>query len=222
MNGTLGRFPRTQRARAGHLLVAAAVVMGVVVLTSSPSMAVEFCNTTPILGDVGEPTFEGPGFGSNPYPSSINVTGLTGTITDVNVRLLGFTTFPDINGESYPDDIDVLLVHPNDTSNVMLMSDIAGQNLQSNAVNNVNLTFDDAAANPIPADDPAPGQPALVSGTYQPFDDDNDPGEVETRRGDPFIPPAPAPTSASGVTSLATFNGLAPNWTWDLYVMDDT
>ncbi|HWC12223.1 MAG TPA: hypothetical protein VG455_13500, partial [Acidimicrobiales bacterium] len=68
MNGILERFSRTRRARAGRLLVAAAMVLGVLVVTSKPSLAVEFCNTTPIIGDVGEPTAEGPGFPANPYP----------------------------------------------------------------------------------------------------------------------------------------------------------
>src|SRR5207247_9492258 len=42
---------------------------------------------------------------ASPYPSSINVTGLTGTVLKVTATLRQF-------GHSFPDDVDVLLVGP--------------------------------------------------------------------------------------------------------------
>src|SRR5262249_45056366 len=58
---------------------------------------------------------------------------LTGTITDVNLRLLGFT-------HTFTHDVDVLLVGPGDAQKSIVMAD-SGQ-----TAGNVDLTFDDEAA----------------------------------------------------------------------------
>ena len=42
---------------------------------------------------------------ASPYPSTINVSGLGGTVTRVTVRLIGLS-------HTFPDDIDMLLVGP--------------------------------------------------------------------------------------------------------------
>jgi hypothetical protein len=55
---------------------------------------------------------------ANPYPSEINVQGLSGVITDVNVKLNGLT-------HGWPDDVAVQVVGPDGTS-VLLMSDVGG------------------------------------------------------------------------------------------------
>ena len=87
---------------------------------------------------------------SNPYPATLNVTGLVGTILDINVSLNGLT-------HTWPDDLDVLLVGPQGQK-VLLMSDVGGDpNLAS-----VNLTFDDAAALSLP------DNAQIVSGSYKP------------------------------------------------------
>ncbi len=80
------------------------------------------------------------------YPSTIVVSGLTGTVTRVTVMLMGFT-------HPAADDVDILLVGPGGQT-VMLMSDVPGN------ATNVTLTFDDSAAAVV---DPA------VSGTYRPL-----------------------------------------------------
>jgi hypothetical protein len=72
-----------------------------------------------------------------------------------------------------------------------------------NAINNVTLTFDDAAASNLP------DSSAIGSGTYKPTD---------FVTGDTF--PSPAPAGPYG-TALSVFNGLNPNGTWSLYVLDD-
>ena len=71
------------RVRAA--VVGAAMVGGLMAVNSGTSYAVEFCNTAPINGTS---TFGPLGV----YPSPIVVSGLTGTVTDVNVSLLGLTT----------------------------------------------------------------------------------------------------------------------------------
>jgi subtilisin-like proprotein convertase family protein len=135
---------------------------------------------------------------ATPYPSQITVSGLTGTVTDVNVTVTGLS-------HTFPDDVGVLLVGPAGQSTI-LMAD-TGLN---NVLNGVNLTFDDAAAASLPDD----GQ--IVSGTYKPT------------LGTPFfscsVPtsfPSPAPASPYG-SSLSVFNGTDPNGTWSLYVIDDS
>ena len=79
----------------------------------------------------------GPG---SPYPSSITVSGLTGTVSDVNVTLASVN-------HSIGQDIDVLLVGPAG-QNLVLMSDVPAPG--GFAVNSATLTFDDGAAGTIP------------------------------------------------------------------------
>ncbi|MCZ7605608.1 MAG: hypothetical protein M5U25_05930 [Planctomycetota bacterium] len=52
---------------------------------------------------------------ATPYPSTINVTGLTGTPASITVTLTGVS-------HTWPDDIDILLENPNGDA-IMLMSD---------------------------------------------------------------------------------------------------
>jgi subtilisin-like proprotein convertase family protein len=73
---------------------------------------------------------------ANPYPATINVSGLTGTVQHVAVRLDQLT-------HTFPADLDVLLVGP-DGHAAMVMSDIG----VSNDVNNITLTFQDGAPTP--------------------------------------------------------------------------
>ncbi len=80
-----------RRTRGCRLLVAVAMVLTVLNLTTQPSEAVELCNTTAVTGV----TTTGP---ANPYPSTITVSGISGAVSDINVRILDFTTFPDTDG----------------------------------------------------------------------------------------------------------------------------
>jgi hypothetical protein len=98
---------------------------------------------------------------------------------------------------TFPADVDILLVGPGG-QNLIIMSDIGG----GDDVTNVALTLDDAAATGLPAS-------ALTSGAYRP---------TNNGVGDTFPAPAPAP---SGGTLLSVFNGVSPNGTWSLYVVDD-
>lgn len=128
---------------------------------------------------------------SSLYPSPIAVSGLTDPVLKVTVTLNGLS-------HTYPDDVDVLLVGPTGAS-LIVLSDAGG----STDVVTADVTFDDSAAGPVPDGGP------LVAGTYQP---------TNIGTGDTFAAPAPAPSAA---TTLATFNGLDPNGTWNLYVVDD-
>ncbi|WP_410985719.1 hypothetical protein [Bacillus cereus] len=133
---------------------------------------------------------------ATPYPSSINVTGLSGGVTQVTVTLIGLT-------HTFPDDVDVLLVGPQG-QNVILMSD-AGNGF---AVNNVILTFNDFAQSLLP------DESQIVSGTFQPTNYlGADPIPVDN-----FPFPAPPPPYGS---ALNVFNGINPNGVWNLFVFDD-
>src|SRR4029077_4070227 len=105
---------------------------------------------------------------ANPYPSSINVSGVAGTIAKATVTLVGV-------GHSYWDDLDVVLVAPGGQK-IMLLSDVGG----AAANTGLTLTFDDAAAGGLP-DASAP-----TSGTYLPTDFDS--------TSDAFPSPIPAGT----------------------------
>ncbi|MBD2269943.1 hypothetical protein H6F62_14560 [Anabaena sp. FACHB-1391] len=127
------------------------------------------------------------------YPSSINVSGLNGTITSLKVTLSNIS-------HTYPDDLDVLLIGPTGAK-VLLMSD-AGWSWD---LNNVTLTFDPNAR------DFLPDQGQISSGSYRATD-------YET--GDRFNN-SPAPSGNYGI-DFSVFNNTIPNGAWNIYVVDDT
>jgi len=85
---------------------------------------------------------------ASPYPSSINISGLAGTVAKVVVTLQGFS-------HAYPEDVDVILVGPGG-QRVGLMGAVGADV----SVTGLTLTFDDNAASQL-------GSP-LTSGTWQP------------------------------------------------------
>ncbi len=179
-------------------LIAAMIFMFTVALGPSQAGAATFSNPESItINDAATAT---------PYPSTIPVAGVDASAVDVNVTLSGFT-------HTFPADVDVLLVSPGGQS-VVLMSDVPRDDpvCGSDAVGLI-LTFDDAAAGPIPLDS------ALTSGTYQPTNNNT---YVTNCAPGPDVDafPGPAPTSPYGST-LAAYNETNPNGTWSLYVLDD-
>ena len=131
---------------------------------------------------------------ANPYPSIITITGQVGVVASVAVTLTNLT-------HTFPDDIDALLVGPGG-QHVMLMSDAGG----GGDVSNITLAF--RATGQVLSD-----TTVLTSGTYMPANYTGNDGA-----NDSFIPPAPAPPYT---TTLAVFNGTAPNGQWRLFVFDD-
>lgn len=140
-----------------------------------------------IPGSVGVPT-AGP---ASPYPSTNIVSGLTGVVSRVSIKLSRFT-------HSFPDDVDVLLVAPNGAAS-LVMSDVGG----NFGVTNIDLTISADALVSMPDRDP------LVTGSYKPTD---------FQFNDYFEAPAPA---GPHTNSIAVFNGIQPNGEWLLYIMDD-
>ncbi len=148
-----------------------------------------FANATSVNIPATAPT--GTSGAASPYPSTISVSGIAGTVNRVIVKLFGMN-------HTFPGDIDVLLVGPGGQK-VIIMSDVGS----SFDLINVNLTLDDTAAASLPA------STAITSGTWRP---------TNSGTGDTFTAPAPAGPYGS---LLADFNGTNPNGNWQLYVIDD-
>jgi hypothetical protein len=165
----------------------AAVFVGMllgVLLLAGPAIAAVFSNSGPIsVPTSGTAT---------PYPQTVDVSGLSGKITDLNVTLHGVT-------HSFPDDLEVLLVGPGGQK-VLLMSDVGGRY----GLNGVDLTFDDEAAGKLPDNS------QITAGSYMP-----------TRGTGTLSFSSPAPSNPYA-TSLSAFDGADPNGTYSLYVYDDT
>ncbi|MFN2578958.1 MAG: FG-GAP-like repeat-containing protein [Pyrinomonadaceae bacterium] len=156
--------------------------------TEGPNF-VSFSNTNPITMPSG---FASPPRAANTYPSTVTVSGVSGTIDKLRVRL------NNVSMGSFAQDIDILLVGPTGQK-MLLMSDVG----TSCVISNANLTFDDGAALDLAGFN-------CGSGIYKPKD--NPPADTF---------PAPAPAGPYQ-TTLASFNGTNPNGTWSLYMVDDS
>lgn len=136
-----------------------------------------------------------------PYPSTINVSGLTGFVSKVTVTL---NTLHHENQNG----LEILLVGPQGQA-LVLMSDANGDP-DNPFIFDRTITFDDAAQFAI-----ADGQ-ALFDGTYRP---------TNYGAGDVFPSPAPAtfssPAPAGTATLASVFNGANPNGAWQLFIFND-
>jgi len=140
-----------------------------------------------------------------PYPSDIEVLGLTGVVTGVSVTINGLT-------HSSPDDLDMLLLGPSGQT-FHFWSDVGG----TNAVSDITITVADESTRPLP------DSAALVDGgTYEPFNADTIGDDFPVPAiGPPYNEPAPA----GSATFAKIFNGLMSdqvNGTWSLFITDDT
>jgi hypothetical protein len=145
---------------------------------------------------------------ATPYPSEINVSGVTGNVDSVTATLNNVQTFNGPDGSSQV--INLLLVGPAG-QNVVLMSHVG-----SAPLNNITLNFDDNAAaflgQPYPTT-----LPIIASGNYKPSNHSLNgfrdiypfPGET----------PTGAPEGPYGST-LSVFNKTSPNGTWKLFAVD--
>ena len=140
----------------------------------------------------------------SPYPSTIAVAGMVGTVTSVSVTLNGFTA-------PRPSNLDFLLVGPGG-QNLLILSD-AGANLT--AVGPITFTLADSGAANVPIN---PGNPANAT-TYKPTDYDvTDPAFPAPAPAGPYNRPVTTGT-ANTATFASVFNGLsgaAVNGNWSL------
>ena len=161
-------------------------------LASGVALAATFTNSSSI-----QIVDDGP---ANPYPSQINVQNLSGNISDVDLKLSGYS-------HVFPDDVGVLVVGPQGQK-VLVMSDVGF----TCDVSGIDLTFDDEATSSLP------NGCAITAGTYKPTQ-----GTAQSGEGSQIDAnfPSPAPAGPYG-TQLSDFDGTDPNGTWSLYVFDDT
>jgi subtilisin-like proprotein convertase family protein len=130
---------------------------------------------------------------AQPYPSTIEVSGLSGSILDVNVTLAGLQ-------HSFPQDVSILLVPPPGTvPGVVLMSRAAG----SAPISNIRVVFDDEASVVLPPTG------TITDGSYRPGD---------YKASDSYANPAPLGPYND---TLSDLDGINPNGTWSLYVQDE-
>lgn len=176
-----------------------------------------FSNSNPIT--IKDRTTVNPFGQATPYPSPINVSGLTGSVTGLKVRLVNLS-------HQFPCDIDILLVGPQQATGfastggfptTLLMSDVGARTQDCNAsatvVSSVTLTFDPTVSTLLPDAD-------LQSGTFKVTDYQDVADLVPT---DGFVSPdqsftfvQPQPTDA-----LSRFLAILPNGLWQLFVVDD-
>jgi hypothetical protein len=130
---------------------------------------------------------------ANPYPALIEVSGFTNAkIIDVDLTLRDFS-----HGDM--DNVEVLLVK--DGLNALVLGDIS----RDLTIPKVTITLDDEASVPLPETTP------LMSGRFQPRN-------YRTNDDAFFSAPAPLP---SGNSALSVFDGLDPNGSWRLFIVDD-
>lgn len=189
------------RLRPLSALLAAVVLLLTSWLIVTPDKAAAdgpttFTNSTSIaVPAVGSPDQIGV---ASPYPSPIEVAGMSGAVTKVTV------TFHGLNFSAAAGDVDALVVAPNG-ANLLVMSDVGPANSLVTA-NNATVTFDDAGASQLTS-------ATIASGTYRPTNNSDSPA-------DSF--PGPAPTPSSNTTLAGAFTGLASaNGTWQLFIVDD-
>ena len=143
---------------------------------------------------------------ANPYPSTINVSGLNGTILStpgsVKVTLNNFT-------HSFPDDVDMILVGPTGAA-FRFFSGITTGSGSGSPASNVTFTVSDDGAAPLP------NNGALTAGTYQP---------AAYYTPEEFPAPGPGTNYSSAAPSgeatfTSVFGGTNPNGNWNLFIID--
>jgi RTX calcium-binding nonapeptide repeat (4 copies) len=192
VGGSRGREPRVWRVSTGLALLCALAVLAPASATAST-----FSNPTPIAVPATGAGGGGISGVAGPYPSTIDVSGVPGTVVRARVTFTGIA-------HTFPSDIDTLLVAPGGRE-TLLMSAVcsAPPATGSPDLTGQSFTFDDAAIESLPTNGPC------SSGTFKP-----------TRRptfNPVFQPPAP---TFSTTTAMSALNGSPANGTWSLFVID--
>jgi hypothetical protein len=138
--------------------------------------------------------------------SSVNIQGLAGNVTGVQVEVSGLRT----NGSAFADDIDLMLISPTG-QRAILLSDAGG----NNSLGSTFLRFDDAALQGQA--DNTPIQPTnSQTATSRPSNfGANDTFAAADQNGTAI------PSGASAGSALSTFTGTDPNGVWRLVIAND-
>ena len=132
-----------------------------------------------------------------PYPSSISVSGVSGSVQKVTVSIHGFS-------HTYPQDVAMVIVAPG--GQAFAFMDRLGDSVD--AVN-IDLTFSDDAFELPPG--------TLTAGTYRPSSSFGTTVFPAPGPGSGYAVPEPA----GSATFASAFGGTNPNGTWSLFVLDD-
>jgi RTX calcium-binding nonapeptide repeat (4 copies) len=131
---------------------------------------------------------------ATPYPSTIRLAGLGGTVTNVRASLVRIK-------HDFPSDIDAVLAGPAGTD-TMLMSDACAANVFVQAT----FTFDDEAPELLASD-----SCDSLADTFKPTNHAPEPPGG--------MPPPATPWPWSN--ELSPLTGTSPNGSWRLFVVDD-
>lgn len=137
----------------------------------------------------------------SPYPSTVNVSGLSGTVEKVVIQLCGLS-------HSAPHNVDMALVAPSGETYVFM----ADPGVWYVGWGNKSYTFDDNAAT---------GYPFLLAGitppngTYRPM------MAASATYSLPLSGTVNYPAGAGNSTFSSVFGGIQPNGTWSLFIYDD-
>jgi Ca2+-binding RTX toxin-like protein len=180
-------------------LIVACAVLVPLALAAPQAGAATFAQTTPITIPAGAPAnTEGPGA---PYPSTLSVAGVPGTVADVNVTLNGLS-------HTCMSDLRFLLVGPAGQKSILLSQAGSYESCAPDIVGGV-ITLDDEAATSYPCN-------SAPSGTFKPTAYANTTGGCSSAVV-PFPPPAPAEPYP---VALSAFDGQPASGTWSLFAFD--
>jgi subtilisin-like proprotein convertase family protein len=178
--GQTGRATNTVTVSDGTTSASTTFVMTVL---PPPPGAARFANASLItLPNVGP---------ASTYPSVINVSGMNGTITNLNLTVSRLS-------HEYTTDLNMLLLGPDGTS-VVFLSHAGGPNL----LTNVTFTVSDSAAFPFDSNFP------IWSEIFTPTSYSN------------VSFPAPAPAGPYSSVAFSNYFGRSANGPWSLYVFDE-
>jgi hypothetical protein len=186
---------REKRGARRICLLAAALLAAALFPAAARAETRTFLNSTDLFPTGGALT-EGP---ANEYPSSIAVSGLSGTVTKVTVKVIGYAS-------ASPDDTDMAIVGPNGQA-VMLMSDACGLNPITAA--NDDWTFGDSAPTFLSDNGPCGNN---QEASVKPSNYENPDNDALTTGGGPAGP---------YLNKLSFLAGGSPNGAWNLFVFDD-
>ena len=186
-----------------QLLISLSIVLLLMIATFSPALATDTAITSEVAARPSHAvyTFTDPSliqWSGTTASTTIDVSGVTGTVTDVNIILNGLAVQTFSAGV---EEFDILLAPPSGAANDVILMSFACDA----TAGPITVTFDMAAGGLMPSGNSGSG---CMSGSYLPSDHSALVGG--------YILDAPAPPPPYGA-DLSVFNGLDPNGTWTLY-----
>jgi len=184
---------------------------GTVTCTGGPGASINatYNNTSPVATQAG-----------TPFPSTLTVTGGSGTVSSVSVTLHSFAAPVNANDEG-AQDLGLLLISPTGR-NLQLMRSVGDANKGTNN-GAITLTIQDGGT---PMANPNPGETSFPSGTYEPsayFDgvtDNTDP-DYHSVLSSFNNSDLNDPQTNGSKTFASVFTGDSVNGSWNLYLVAD-